>query len=60
MSGDDSGENAAAENSPDGLETKLLVDQNGLRSCQNDVVCDSEKNPGDIGGNVAGDNIPGN
>ena len=60
MSGDGSGETKAPESNPDGLATKLFVDQNGLKSFQNDVVCGSEKNPGDLGGNVAGDNIPGN
>ena len=64
-SGDGSGDNPAAESKPDGLATKLFAGQNGLSSCQNDVVCTSlagEKNPDDIGGRVpgAGDKIPGN
>ena len=59
MSGDGSGDITLPGKSPDGLAMKLVVDQKGLKSFQKDVVCDSEKNPGDIGGNVAGDNIPG-
>lgn len=56
-SGEKVGDMIGAENKVEGLEIKLLPCKKLFKSCQNEALGGSgagEKNPGEIGGSVAG------